>query len=173
MVLSDYIIHQVSAKSYETGCRNERHDHRRGACKRGGDTLLWPPQHDRERLADLGSEHSRPASAPAARGAVASRLPRERASPLAEAWCMSPPLQHPWRAQRRTASRATPYEPPPPSEPWCDHGASSRTVGGLERHGRGTAPCGPHRAHRRAPWSGSCGVAASLLVLVQPRRWIR
>ena len=49
-----------------------------------------------------------PASAPAARGAVASRLPRERASHLAEARCMSPPSQHPWRAQRRTASRATP-----------------------------------------------------------------
>jgi hypothetical protein len=87
---------QNTRRAEATRRRDERRDHRRGACKLDGDTSLWPPQHGRERLADIGLGHSRPARAPAARGAVASRLPRGRASPWAEARCMSPPLQRPW-----------------------------------------------------------------------------
>jgi hypothetical protein len=87
---------------------------------------------------------------------------------------------------RRYSARGVPRGAPHsgrrlPLAPACDrlhlpnHGVTmwhhAELWGGPERHGRGTAPCGQHRAHRRAPWSGSCGVAACLLALVQQRRW--
>ena len=83
-----------------------------------------------------------------------------------------PPWQRPWRAQRRTASRRC-----LPLAPVCNrlhppnHGVTmwhhAELCGGPERQGRGTTPYGQHRAHRRAPWSGSCSVVACLLALVQ------
>ena len=44
----------------------------------GGDTPPWPSSHGKERLACMGSEPSRPAGPPAARGAVALCLPLGR-----------------------------------------------------------------------------------------------
>jgi hypothetical protein len=99
-------------------------------------------------------------------------------------------VRHPWLRRgacpRRCSARGIPRGAPHPGRrlplaPACDrrhppsHGVTmvhhAELCGGPERHGRGTAPCGQHRAHRRAPWSGSCGGRGCLLALAQPRRW--
>ena len=65
---------------------DERRDHRRGACKLGGDTPLWPPEHGRERLAAIGSGHSRPRGAALHRESAPHRRRKPHHAPPPLAW---------------------------------------------------------------------------------------
>jgi hypothetical protein len=126
----------------------------------------------------------------------ASCLPRRRAQQACQCPCgtrgrhVSPEgVRQTWLRRdacpRRCSARGMPRGAPHPGRrlplaPACDrlHPPSLGVTmvhhawpwGGPERHGRGTAPCGHPRAHRRAPCSGACSVAAYLLALAQPRR---